>query len=49
MFLPGRNSATEMFANLGIHSFDEMLKISYDLAPCKRILFIVYIFYLTAL
>ena len=23
--------------------------LSYDLAPCKRILFIVYIFYLTAL
>ena len=95
--LPWRNSATEMFANLGIHSFDEMLRIfvfsfrskvtashnqlifglctahfsvysklwawwnsllhiyiewhylSYDLAPCKRILFVVYIFYLTAL
>ena len=27
MFLPWRNSATEMFANLGIHSFDEMLRI----------------------
>ena len=27
MFLPWRNSATEMFANLGIHSFDEMLGI----------------------
>ena len=27
MFLPWRNSATEMFVNLGIHSFDEMLKI----------------------
>ena len=27
MFLPRRNSATEMFANLGIHSFDEMLRI----------------------
>ena len=26
MFLPRRNSATEMFVNLGIHSFDEMLK-----------------------
>ena len=95
IFLPWRNSATEMFANLGIYSFDEMLRIfvfsfrsrvtashnqlifglctancsvfkimgmveqlttdiewhylSYDLAPCKRILFIVYIFYLTAL
>ena len=97
MFLPWRNSATEMIANLDLHSFDEMLRIfvfsfrsrvtashnqlifglctahcsvyskvwawfnsllhnyiesyylSYDLAPCKRILFIVYIFYLTAL
>ena len=28
MFLPWRNSATEMFVNLGIHSFDEMLRIS---------------------
>ena len=27
MFLPWRNSATEMFVNLGIHSFDEMLRI----------------------
>ena len=27
MFLPWRNSAIEMFANLGIHSFDEMLRI----------------------
>ena len=27
MFLPWRNSVTEMFANLGIHSFDEMLRI----------------------
>ena len=27
MFLPWRYSATEMFANLGIHSFDEMLRI----------------------
>ena len=27
MFLPWRNSATEIFANLGIHSFDEMLRI----------------------
>ena len=27
MFLPRRNSATEMFVNLGIHSFDEMLRI----------------------
>ena len=27
MFLPWRNSATEMFANLGIHSLDEMLRI----------------------
>ena len=27
MFLPWRNSATEMFANLSIHSFDEMLRI----------------------
>ena len=26
-FLPWRNSATEMFANIGIHSFDEMLRI----------------------
>ena len=24
MFLPWRNGATEMFVNLGIHSFDEM-------------------------
>ena len=27
MFWPWRNSATEMFVNLGIHSFDEMLRI----------------------
>ena len=27
MFLPWRNSATEMFVNFGINSFDEMLKI----------------------
>ena len=27
MFLPWRNSATEMFVNLGIHFFDEMLRI----------------------
>ena len=27
MFLPWRNSATEMFVNLGMHSFDEMLRI----------------------
>ena len=27
MFLPWRKSATEMFENLGIHSFDEMLRI----------------------
>ena len=27
MFLPWRNSATEMFANLGIPSFDEILRI----------------------
>ena len=27
MFLPWRNRATEMFANLGIQSFDEMLRI----------------------
>ena len=27
MFLPWRNSATEMFVNLGINSFDEMLRI----------------------
>ena len=27
MFLPWRNSATEMFVNLGIYSFDEMLRI----------------------
>ena len=27
MFLPWRNSATELFVNLGIHSFDEMLII----------------------
>ena len=27
MFLPWRNSATEMFVNLGIRSFDEMLRI----------------------
>ena len=27
MFLPWRNSATEMFANLSIHSFDEMFRI----------------------
>ena len=27
MFLPWRNSATEMFVNLGINSFDQMLRI----------------------
>ena len=27
MFLPWRNSATEMFVNLGINSFDEMLRM----------------------
>ena len=27
MFVPCRNSATEMFVNLGINSFDEMLRI----------------------
>ena len=27
MFLPWRNSAIEMFVNLGINSFDEMLRI----------------------
>ena len=27
MFLPWRNSATEMLVNLGIHAFDEMLRI----------------------
>ena len=27
MFLPWRNNATEMFVNLWIHSFDEMLRI----------------------
>ena len=27
VFLPWRNSATEMFVNLRIHSFDEMLRI----------------------
>ena len=27
MFLPWRNSATDMFVNLWIHSFDEMLRI----------------------
>ena len=27
MFLPSRNSVTGMFANLGIDSFDEILKI----------------------
>ena len=29
MFLPWRNSATEMFANLGIHTFDEMFRIFF--------------------
>ena len=27
MFLPWRNGATKMFVNLGIHCFDEMLRI----------------------
>ena len=27
MFLPWRNSATEMFVNLEIHSFDKMIRI----------------------
>ena len=35
MFLPWRNSATEMFANLGIHSFDEMLRI-FVFSFCSR-------------
>ena len=29
MFSPWRNSAAEMFVNLGIHLFDEMLRIFY--------------------
>ena len=36
MFLPWRNSATEMFANLGIHSFDEMLRIVV-FSVCSRV------------
>ena len=30
MFLPWCNSATKMFVNLGIHSFDEMLRIFFS-------------------
>ena len=36
MFLPCRNSATEMFVNLGIHSFDEMLRI-FVFSFCSRL------------
>ena len=36
MFLPWRHSATEMFANLGIHSFDEMLRI-FVFRFCSRV------------
>ena len=36
MFLSWRNSATEMFANLGIHSFDEMLRI-FVFSFCSRV------------
>ena len=36
MFLPWRNSATEMFANLGIYSFDEMLRI-FVFSFCSRV------------
>ena len=36
MFLPCRNSATEMFVNLGIHYFDEMLRI-FVFSFCSRV------------
>ena len=36
IFLPWRNSATEMFANIGIHSFDEMLRI-FVFSFCSRV------------
>ena len=36
MFLSWRNSATEMFVNLGIHSFDEMLRI-FVFSFCSKV------------
>ena len=45
MRLPWRNSASEMFVNLNIRSFDEMLRI-FTLDLCRELLFQIICLYL---